>query len=328
MKWPCIESTLSPEDRNFFAERIKKSLVRARYNVFFDPDVLADDINNRVSPVPYLIHNIFQEADENPCFVSSSQAIATHLYRSQNGINPPGVLAIAKSSLGSSQAIVILKLKQEDGVQYEADQDEGGLISYSVSQLSNLMMTGGEVFKVGLFICEGEEISSIRGYISDKQQGARSEKEVADFFLKKFLGCLLSESPEILTKRLFHASQKFINERVTDPSLKIQYGIALLSEVQNNKDSISPAEFAKTNLTKNDQGTYLDFLAKQGVPTHDFPKKTDSIKSLIKEMHVGFTNLNLTLVGDPSSMQNVEIKNIKDNKVKVTFEAELDKLGK
>jgi hypothetical protein len=45
-------------------------------------------------------------------------------------------------------------------------------------------------------------------------------------------------------------------------------------------------------------------------------------------MHVGFTNLNLTLVGDPSSMQNVEIKNIKDNKVKVTFEAELDRLGK
>ena len=324
-----IEGVLTQTDKNFFSERIKKSLTKARYNVLFDPEVLdSTRINEDYSPVPSLIHKIFIESNENPSFVTASQAIATHLYGCQNATNPPGVLAIAKSMLGEHQALVILKLKKEDGVQYEARQDEDGLVRCSVNQLSNLMMTGGEVFKVGLFVYEGDDISSIRGYISDKQQNARSPKEVADFFLKKFLGCILLDSPDILTKRLFNTSQKFFNEEIKDPSLKIQYGIALLSEIQNNKDSINPADFARDNLKKDDQGKFLNYLGKECVPIYDFPKKTNLIKNLIKRMQLSFHDLNLTLLGDPDSIRNVEIENTKDNKVKVTFEAELEKLGK
>ena len=100
------------------------------------------------------------------------------------------------------------------------------------------------VFKVGLFVQSGTELLQIEGAVSDLQRGYRPTTEVADFFLKKFLGCELLEAPEITTKRLLQTTESFIREVVDDPQTKARYEIAILSELSSQSAEFHPRDCA------------------------------------------------------------------------------------
>jgi hypothetical protein len=70
-----IESTLTPDLRNYFQERIATSLSEAAFEVTFDPA--------SASPVPVLVLALLNEAAGD--FVAVSQAIARHLYATRLG---------------------------------------------------------------------------------------------------------------------------------------------------------------------------------------------------------------------------------------------------
>lgn len=312
------ESTLDQSDRNFFSERIKNSLAKSSYEVAFDPE--------SISPVPGLISRVLsKDSAGTDNFVSISQTIARHLYGCQTGVNPPGVLAIAQVKLANKASIAILKLEKEEGMQFEPEESDDGLIRCNVKQLSNLMLTGGKVFKVGVFSKEAED-SLITGYVSDKQ----SDTEVAKFFLDKFLGCYLLASSEIITKKFFKICQDFINNSVNDPELKARYEIALLSMIQDNQNTINPVDFADYHLELDDRQNFINFLSDNQVPINSFEKNTNSIQNLIKAMHLTFNNSNVSISvsGNPSSFKDINIQKIDGNKVLVSFEAELEKVGK
>lgn len=313
------ESALDQTDKNFFAERIKEGLSRSACEIAFDP--------NSLSPVPKLAFKILsQDFDEKETFVSISQKIALHLYGCQTGVNPPGVLAIVQVKLSDKTSLAILKLEKEEGMQLELEEING-LITCNVKRLSELMMTGGKVFKIGFFIKEAEEFSAVTGYVSDRQNN-----EVARFFLDSFLGCYLLESSESKTKKFFTVSQEFINSSVEKPELKAQYEIALLSMIQSNQNILDPVSFAQQHLELADRQKFLDFLEREDIDLTSFEKNTTSIRNLIKIMHLSFAfgenDVSISISGKPSSFENVEIQQTKDNKVRVTFEAELGKVGK
>jgi hypothetical protein len=243
--------------------------------------------------------------------------------------------------IGGKPALAILKLEKEEGMQYEPEEKDG-IIKYNIKQLQNLMLTGGKLFKIALFIKDNElftkeeneqemqEFNSIKGFISDKQSG--TDTEVAKFFLEGFLGCYLLDSPEMTTKMFYQTSQKFINLQVEDHERKINYEMALLSVMNSNEQTLSPEDFASLYLHLDDRQKFIDYLSSNEVPTTTFSKNTASIKNNIKSMRLSFGQdliLSLPISNDPDSLgDNIKIEPIDDHKVRIIIEAELGKLGK
>jgi len=305
------------ESMNFLAERIKESLVKSSYSVAFDPEP--------ESPVPDLISRLFES--ENDDFVHISQRIALHLYTSQTGVNSRGVLVITQVKLENKPALAILKLEDEKGCEYEILENNKGLITCSLKQVENLMLTGGKIFKVGIFVKESD---CIAGCISDKQRGIKTQTLVANFFLKRFLGCYLLKSPAITTNQFIRTCQNFINNDVSSVELKQRYEIALLSLINNNNDVIEPTNFASLNMHVDDRQKFIDRLEQDEVPTTNFEKDISTTGNSIRNMHVTFTNNECTVAisGNASSLEDLIIEETDDGRVKVSFVAELDKFGK
>lgn len=321
-----IESPLDQTDKNFFAERIKESLSKSQFQAAFQLDTK--------SPVPkYIADILYGKNITQDNFVPISQSIATHLHGCQKGNNPSGVLVIAQVKVSKKPSLAILKIEKEEGVQYEPEEKEDGSVTYNIKQLSNLMMTGGKVFKAGLFVrqSDDEDVNSVIGYISDKQRSLRSNTEVAKFFLEDFLGCYLIESPELVTKAFFKACQDFINTQVEDPELKIKYEVALLAMIHNNDDDIDPVSFAQLNFDLDDRQNFMNCLESSIVPLQSFKKDINSIENNIKTIHFKFENNQsyLHLSGDRLFIKDsIKIQKMDNNRVQVTFEAELEKIGK
>lgn len=310
-----VENELSQEDKNFFSERIKGSLTKSSHEIGVREE------SSEPSPVPKHVFEIFLDDTK---FVALSQSIAAHLYQCQTGVNPAGILVVSQLKIATKPALAILKLEKEEGMKFEPKVNEEGLIECSIEQLSNLMLTGGKVFKVGLFIKESEEITDMAGYVSDKQ----SADSVAKFFLEDFLGCYFLESSEKTTKKFFEASQDFINNLVEKPATKAKYEMAFLSTLRNNRETIEPTNFANDYLELEDRQKFISHLTENRIPTNSFKKNTNSIRNKIKNMHLFFKDTSVSVSGDPDSFEDIEIQDIGHGKVKVSFKAELEKIGK
>jgi hypothetical protein len=323
LKVTDVESDLTQEDRAFFSEKIQHSLNRCSYQAAFDTSL--------DSPVPKFIYEILNKnSPENDKFVSLSQSIAGYLYQSQTANNPSGLLVIIKLKYDNKPALAILKLEKEEGMQYK-EIDDQGLTIYEVQQIHDLMLTGGKVFKIGLFIQGGNSIESIDGFISDKQSGVKSDTEIAKFFLEKFLGCYLLSSPEITTKQFYKASKDFINLQIEDQKKKIKYGMSLLSVINNNEDTINPEDFAHSHFALEDKQKFITYISERGVPKNTFKKNISSIKKSIEYMYLSLGehfSLSVPVSEDPESLGPIKVESINEHKVRITIEAELSKFGK
>ena len=188
-----VESTLTPESANYFREKIIGSLLSAGHDVRF--------ICNSSSPVPRLLFE-FINGGTGSDFVCISQEIAQHLYDSQTGANSPGLLCLAEVSLESNPGVAILKLNRETAVQVEPTTIAGG-VTFNLEHVQNLILSNrAKVFKAGLFATPGPggSLTGMEGRVSDNQRSYAPTADVADFFLKTFLGCELLEAPDVSTK--------------------------------------------------------------------------------------------------------------------------------
>ena len=325
LKVTDAESDLTQEDRNFFSEKIQKSLIKVSYEAAFD--------TSSDSPVPKIIYEVLNNnSAENDKFVSLSQSIAGHLYQSQTANNPSGLLVIIKLKYGNKPALAILKLEKEEAMQSKEIEDQG-LTTYKVQQIHDLILTGGKVFKIGLFIQEGNTIQSINGFISDKQSGIRSDKEISDFFLKKFLGCYLLSSPEITTKQFYKASRDFINLQIEDQNKKIKYGMALLSVMNNNQDTINPEEFVYSYFELEDRQQFINYISERDVPKNTFKKNISSIKNSIEYMYLSLGehfSLSIPISENPESLGPIRIEATNDehDELLITIKAKVGRFGK
>jgi hypothetical protein len=140
--------------------------------------------------------------------------MARHLYLCQKGNSPEGLLTVCEVTIADRNGVAILKLEREEGARVELAGTDGKR-TFSVQHLHNLMLTGRtKVYKVGLFVQAGDDLSSIEGSVCDTQRS--HDSTVAHFFLEQFLGCRLREQSEITTQQFFEATENFINEKITD----------------------------------------------------------------------------------------------------------------
>jgi hypothetical protein len=286
-----VPSALDASLRNFFTERMKRSLSRNHYEVERDTD--------STSPVPdHVIELLSAAGDEaDDVLVRTSRAMAQHLYSTQTGSNSPGLVIVCRGSVDGAAAVAIMKLEREDAIRVSQVQQDGHP-TFDVEYLRDLMLgknTG--VFKAALFKLEQ---AALDGLVSDAQR-SDVKTEVANFFLHRFLGCRLKTAPDVATKAFFTASQEFINT-LADPEKQARYEIALIAALNTPGATMTVGSVAN-QLETEDRQPYRNFLQEREAPTARFDKDTRLIAGQLRQMVFGFRESKLRLSGPPEDVE-------------------------
>lgn len=245
---------------------------------------IVEDAEND-SKVPGVVRDYLESRSDS--FVSTSRELASILRAAQSGANSGGMLLVADCLLEGFLAVLIVKFEQEHGIR-AALTAEGGQSTFDMQFLRDLFLTNkSKVYKVGLFAASGIRDGVLHGWAADKQM---TGGKVAVFFLKKYLGCGHFEEPKELTRRFYERSQEWINKSPDSSTKKARYTIAVVAELQSQRDTISVGGFATSNLEVDDRDGYVRYLVDNGVPRATFDKSTALVESHLKKLQVAFGN--------------------------------------
>ena len=260
--------------------------------------------------VPGLVLNITTMG--NLRFIGDSQIMAQHLYAVQTKSNAPGILAVAEVDANGRQAVAIVKLEHEEGARALPINHQGEP-TFDVEHLQDLMMTGKtRVFKAALFTQFGTDLSDIEGIASDNQIASGMGARVADFFLRKFLGCRLQDDPATVTLNFLEAAQDWTNTEVANPSKQTDYMVAILTELRRNVDAIDPDLFATEHLDAEDRQNFVEYIDERGVPTTVFPKDTGLIATQLRKVSMTLAS-GLTVIGTLDAFDEKVKTNLTDD---------------
>ena len=303
-----IESPLNSQARNYFRQKLVATLTNGARPVVFD--------DQSTSVVPGLVLGITTAGNQR--FVGDSQVMARHLHEVQTRSNAPGVLAVAEVDASGRQAVAIVKLEHEEGAR-ALPTDYQGERTFHIEHLQDLMLTGKtRVFKAALFTQYGTDLGGIEGIVSDNQiRGAGSG--VADFFLRRFLGCRLQEDPATVTSDFLEAAQGWINTEIADPSKQTDYMVAVLTEIRRNVDAIDPDLFASEHLDLEDRQAFLEHIDDHGVPIVVFPKDTSLVAIQLRKVSMNLAS-GLTVIGTPDAFEEkVKTNATADGRVEISI---------
>lgn len=285
-----VVSEVTDELKNFFRERMNRSLNKQRYAVERDPA--------QTSPVPNLVAAV---VGDDAHLVTASQEIARHLFACQTGVNPAGLVIVCSGIVDGESCVGILKLEREDAIRVEPT-GEAGARTFNIAHLRDLMLgKNTKLFKASLFVVPGEDPDAIDGLVSDDQRGYDPKSEVAQFFLSRFLGCRLKTQADVATKAFFEAGQAWINT-FPDEAKKTRYEVALLAQMNAPTATIATNTFAEQNLEVEDRTPFRTFLTEQNAPTGVIDKDTRLIDSRIRQMTMAMAESKIRVVGTPEAI--------------------------
>jgi hypothetical protein len=289
-----VASEVDQSLKNFFRERTIRSLNHQAYEVERDP--------NQTSPVPT---HVIDLAGDPRKLVPRSQEVARHLWSCQTAVNPAGLLILSLGTVEGAPAVSILKLEREDAIRVEP-VGENGARSFNIAHLRDLMLgKNTRLFKASLFTVDGNQIS---GLVSDDQRGYDPQSEIAQFFLRRFLGCRLKLADDVSTKAFFEISQEWINRYVQDDAKKARYEVALLARMNAPTRTITVKSFAEESLDTKDRTPYRTHMTDHGVPATSITKDTQLIDTRIRQLTYA-TREGIRVTGTHEKMDKlVEVK--------------------
>lgn len=251
------------------------------------------------SPVPGLVRELLADPS---LLVQNSIAITQRLHETQPAISPVGLALVVLGKVGSEAAVLISKVEHEQGMRVDQTQNAEGLRTYKAEYLNDLIFgQKTRVFKSGVFLASALQRRLLRGHVVDEQQGSHG---VAEFFVSDCLGCTFTQRADVLTEKLFKATEKWIRKSVPDPELQAEYEIALLAEMQSSKKKLSTALFAQDHIkTEDDRISFLAAVEAAGVPGSPINKDITLISSSIKRIKVD-TQRNATVLVPPEMYQD------------------------
>ena len=304
-----VESPLTARQSLYFKDKIINSIKSPHA---FDITFAAATS----SPVPDLVVGYLTKP-KKPLFIKSSQELAKHLYNIQTGQNPPGVLAVVDCLLDDKQALAIVKLEREEGIQLELTTiDEKK--TFGLRLINDLIFTQKtKVYKVSLFIALDEELKIMEAAAVDLQTGYQGQTDVAKFFLSKFLGCTLFEAAIMTTRMFFELSEQFFNEKVDDPIKRTRYYSHLVSAMESEKKSVSPEDFAVSYLERPDRKPFLDYIKSQGLTASSFPLDTKLIDRRLKRRVIEFENGVSIVISGEDAEDRVKYISLPNREVKI-----------
>lgn len=276
---PVFSQVASPVNEaivSFFLDRITGTIgSTAAIDVIFDP--LSE------SPVGTLMNEYFSSNEDER--IPITQQIAQHLFDIQNAQNSSGLLLFIRCSLREDTVLAILKVEREEGVRVRQQIVRGGLMTFDVEHIRDLMLTKKtKLFKIVLFYSE-EQIT--KGILCD-QQRSYNHRDVADFFISDFLGCMYTEEPQIQTKKHFETTQKYINDKIVSPEKKGALLNHLISDLTDQSEMINPTEFARRALPAEQRDDYIQYIQENGSAIGSFRKECSMIESKLKKIQYNF----------------------------------------
>lgn len=284
-----VPTEVSEADRVFIQERIRRILPNDARPITEEPDL---------STVPTLIRTYLQTTDADMVIVS--QTLAKCLQEAQHAVSPGGIFVFADAMLDKKSALLIAKLEHQEGVRVSPTKLPTGEITFGVELLTNLLFTtGSRVFKVALFVAEDVKNDKLNGILVDRQMAGSS---VAQFFMSGFLGCRLAERADLLTQRFYSGAQSYINS-ISNAEKKGRYEVALLSELQSQKSTLSVPQFAAQHLDLEDRDDFTNSLRSSSVPSRAFEKNSNLIKAKISRVKLD-TEAGVTVLAPPETIDN------------------------
>jgi len=273
-----VASPVNEEIINFFHDRIAGTIgSTTAVDVLFNPES-ESPIGRHINE--YFTGNVYDR-------ILITQQIAQYLFEIQNAQNSSGLLLFIRCSLRKQTVLAILKVEREEGVRVKRQIVREGLMTFDVEHIRDLMLTEKtRLFKIVLFY---KKDNVIKGILCDQQRGY-GRKDVADFFIFDFLGCKLTEEPQILTKKYFEVTQKYINERIHSPEKKGEMLNHLISELTNQSEMINPTDFARRALPIERRDEYIRFIQENGAIIGSFTKDNTMIDSRLKRIQYEFTS--------------------------------------
>ncbi len=284
---------------------------------------IAIDITNE-SRVQKLIVEFFDLGIRNGFPVNESetiritQEVAKELHVVQTAQNPGGILLFIPCHTSQTHALAILKVEREEGVRIQRDQNTSGQTTFNVQHIKDLMLTKKtKLFKIVLFHLDSA--NQVSGYLCDQQQGYYQNRDVADFFLKDFLGCKLKEEPHITTKKFFETTIQFINGSDISSEQKTEVHTHLISELTNNSSTINPLDFAHRSLPADKIQSYMDKLVANKISPHTFSKDNKLIQDRIKKVQYEFES-GIKILGEKDVVrEKLTFHGTEDGKTRIEF---------
>lgn len=319
-----IESPLDDELRIFIANRMRDTLHTKGIDVRF--------ADNPVSPVPALLRELLllpdstSDATRVDLFVASSRTAAEHLYQTQTGQNSTGLLTFIRGQVDDQPCIGILKLQKEEGARFQIQEIEGHR-TFTLERMRQLMLTDStRVFKASLFRLAEPASETTVGVVSDEQRSYFARREIADFFLGRFLGCRPTEDPDTTTKEVFYATEDFINTRISDAGTMANYQLALLSEMNSQRGQFDPVRFASEHFEAEHRQQYLRHLRQHNLPDHTFDKDTSRIEGRIQQMRLDFEE-GVKITGSRDAWQETVQVDEQDGQAVATVKGKIRHVG-
>ncbi|EMF56525.1 nucleoid-associated protein [Streptomyces bottropensis] len=249
--------------------------------------------------------------------VSVSGEIAHLLRDNQTASSPAGLLLVATARLGDQPALLMVKLEQETGMQANSIVTDG-LRTFDVQYFANLLFTErSKVYKVALFSQQGAAEEKLEGWAADAQM---SGKAVARFFLEKFLGCRHKNDPRELTRRFHDTAMEWVNSRITDPDVRMDYVMAVMVELQSTASTLDPTAFIKEHVRSAHRDDFAEFLEENDVPVRVFDKDIELVGNRLQRMRVELSS-GAFLVAPVEAVQDgsIELQDLGDGRILVTM---------
>lgn len=303
-----VPSPLPTEARTFFEEKTTETLGSKAFDVEFDPGTQ--------SSIPQLVTATLGRKHG---FVKMSCQAAVALASSHTGATSGGLLTVAECAIGTWPGLLLLKLEKEEGVRVERVGGVGRR-TLSVEHIRTLMLTSKtRVFKVGLFVRKGAKNGDILGLVCDPQQPRTSETGVAQFFLETFLGCRLTQQPDVVTRDFFHAFEGFLSASVADPEVQTRYRMAVTSELASQDQTVDPKTFARKHLAIEHRKLLMGALELLGVPTSLFPKDTKLVKARLEKLRLDFQHGIHVIATREAAKERMKFKTLSNEQLEVTI---------
>jgi hypothetical protein len=303
------ESTLGQEIKGMLRDRLMSAAETSPRGFDIERDPAS------TSPIPKLI----QPYLENPGgadFVEMSRTMAKHLFQSQPRISPSGLLLVMGCNIDDLVAVGILKVEKEEGARLF--RSEGGKVTFNLEHLRDLVLTPRtKLFKLAIVVPDD---GTFRGRACDNQRAYSSYKVLADFFLERFLGCRLAESPSVATKKFYEGTEVFLHDNFqNDPETYSRIYTHLASSLTSERRSLSVKKFAEAFLPSEHRDRYLHFLKDRGVGMGTFDIDLKLVQKRLRLTLYAFKSGTRLIVPSAEVRERISIKKQRTGDVRVEF---------
>ena len=230
--------------------------------------------------------------------VETSQALAESLAVTQPGTAAEGLLVVADGKLGGEDALVIAKVEHQEAMRLEPALDASGKHVFTVELIRDLVFGDKtRIFKVAAFVKSWSSTGVLTGEAVDEQ----SDRNIAAYFLSKFLGMKLREEPSVLTESLLNGFTAAINKSGMSGEQKMEVQSALLAELRSNEKSLDPQAFIRKHVPTGHAKEVASLATNARAPMVVFSKDTSRVDSRMRRVRLDLEK-DITLVAPPEEI--------------------------